>query len=293
MKKQLLLLGMAIASTGVFAQGFQIGVRTGFDFNMTGEAMGTANDVTVTNGVMTASTTKNIYGTLAQGVPATLELAYFFNENVGVQLDAGVLIGLNKNIATADINYEGAVAATSELRLKTKTFQFRVSPQLVLRTNGLYSRFGVMIPLAGSTTVTEESTTNIFANSGGLADESSLTGGNFNETYKFEQKITGKFSLGFVAAVGYEFNLGDNMALFGELEYIGLTIKRNTTEITMMEVDGVDALVGAASADLNDEYVDEINNIENALKPGNERLQLSEKRNYSSLGIHLGLRIKF
>lgn len=258
MKKRILLVAALMAGFGAVKaqEGFQLGLSSGFAFHATNEAIGTSE---------TDDSESVVYGTFGQGIPVNLEMAYFFNENVGIELDATYLLG------TSVLNEEVKMTGMSS-ELTSKTQQFRLSPMLVLKTNGLYTKAGLVVPLSGKTVATYEST----------------AGANKTE---IEQELKGKFSLGFNAAIGYEYSLADNMSLFGEVMYTGLTIKRNTAQFTKYTVNGTDVL-DTPSGPSSDkvQYEDEVSKTNT---DPNVKLGDGAKRNYSTLGINIGVRMSF
>lgn len=249
-KKVLLLAAAAMLSVGASAQ-LSLGLKAGYAFGANGMNLGTSTEGTKTT---------NVYGSYGQGIPVGLEVAYFFNDNIGVQLDAAFLIG------TKVLNDE-TLTAGFEDEIYTKTTQLRLSPQLVLKTDiGIYGRIGAVLPVMGSTTR--------FA--------SDQNGGGPGVLSESEVKSKGKFSVGFVGVVGYQFNLSDQLSLFGEVEYIGLGIKRASTEITKFEVGGTDVLNTLPADQINQDYEDEVD--------AGSTTALSSKSQYSSIGLNIGVR---
>ncbi len=252
-KKILLFSAMALMSVGASAQ-FSIGVKGGYAFPSHGSDLGTS---------VKDSTSTTIYGTYGQGIPVSLELRYFFNEYIGVQLDGTYLIG------TKVINSE-VLTNGFESEAYTITNQFRLTPQLVVQTPfGLYTRVGAVLPIAGKTTRYSSN-----ANGGGLGIKSEI-----------EVEARGKFSLGVVGTLGYEQKVGDKLGIFAEFEYITLGIKRKSTEITKYTVGGVDLLPLLDPEDVKTEYEDEVT-------PGDMKAQ-GTKSPYSSMGLNIGVRYTF
>lgn len=251
-KKVLLLAAAAMLSVGASAQ-LSLGLKAGYAFPSHGLDLGTSVD---------GNETTTLYGTNGKGIPVSAEVAYFFNDNIGIQLDASFLIG-------TEMTHDEVLTAGFEERTYTKTNQFRLSPQLVLKADmGLYSRIGMVLPLMGKTTRYYDNV------------NSALGAG--VSTYA-EAVAKGKFSLGLIAAVGYQFSLSDKLSIFGEMEYISLGIKRASTEITVYELGGTSFLdqPGGPSSDL-DEYDD-------VTVPGDNMSQ-GTKSAYHSIGLNVGVR---
>jgi len=251
-KKVLLLAAAAMLSVGASAQ-LTIGVKAGYAFPSHGLNLGTSVD---------GNETTTLYGTNGKGIPVSAEVAYFFNDNIGIQLDASFLIG-------TEMTHDEVLTAGLEERTYTKTNQLRLSPQLVLKTDlGIYGRLGMVLPVMGKTTQFYENV-------------NSAAGAGIATAVEVEAK--GKFSIGFIAAAGYQFNLNDKLSIFGELEYISLGIKRASTEITKYEIGGTSVLdtPGGPSSDVQD--------YEDTTTPGDNMAQGS-KSAYHSIGLNIGVR---
>ncbi len=248
MKKGFLLVATSLLlATGASAQ-LTLGFKAGLALPSTTMALGTSTDGT---------TTTTNYGTFGKGIPVSLEAAFFLNDNIGIQLDASYLIGLN---VTSNTNTTAGI----DLDEYYKTMQFRLSPQLVVKTDmGLFMRAGLVMPLMGQTTR--------------YTTQTILGAKNYMEV-----EAKGKFSVGFIGAIGYQMALSDQLSIFTELEYIGLNIKRKSTEITVYEINDTDVLSTLTSDQINDNYEDET-----VLGDGNSQ---GVKSPYSSLGFNIGVR---
>lgn len=259
MKKKILLAAALFAGLGAVQaqEGLQLGLRAGFAFPTPGNVFSETyqNVTTDASGNVTTEVSK---GTLGTAIPITLEGRYMFSENVGIQLDLTYSIGLNKEIATNK-------APGVDVVVKGKSDQFKLAPQLVVKSNDVYSRLGVLFPVAGSTTIETNQT----------------VGG--TETIS-KAKVTGRPTLGFTGAIGYDFELSENMVFFTEFEFLHLNITGNKYEVTDYTVDGT--TVDAALVEL-----DMVDSVDNSTDPTKETLTVSN--NYSSFGINLGVRMNF
>jgi len=253
MKKRILFLAAAtLLSSGVSAQ-LQFGLKAGY-------AMPAAS--TVLGYSVNGNQTTTIYGTFGQGIPISLELGYFFTDNIGIQLDATYLMG------TDVTNNENVTSGMSYSHV-TKTTQIRVTPSLVLRTDlGLYSRIGAVLPLTGNTTATIDN-----ANGGGVGIASNQV-----------VVAKGKFGLGFNAALGYQLNLGDKLGIFGEIEYIGLSVKRASTELTVFTIGGTDILPSLTAEQKNSTYED--------VTTSPSTFAQGSASSYNSFGFNVGVRFR-
>ncbi len=250
MKRKILVAALVLSSFGASAQ-LSIGLKSGYALPVKTNVLGYQMD---------GNKTTTLYGTYGTGVPVSLEFRYMFTEAVGIQLDASYLFG------SAVISNEN-VTSGMESKSSSVTRQFRLSPQLVLNTHtGIYGRFGAVLPLAGNTTQTQTD-----ANGGGPGVASEIV-----------VVAKGKPSFGFIGSVGYQHDLSEKLSLFGEFEFIGLGIKRASTEITKYEVGGTDVLPTLTSDQINATYEDETT-------AGGTTSQGSAS-SYSSFGLNVGLR---
>ncbi len=277
MKKSIITGVALLALSSAFGQGMSLGFKTGFNFPMAGHEMGSYREITSVNGTDTKDDEKVIYGTNGQGIPLTLDFRYMFNEHVGIQVDATYLLGMKKlmDYEKRDIT-AGPATYYSESTTKVSTQQFRLAPQLVIKADKLYARSGIVLPLFGSTT-------GYFVNENNLP----ISGSNPANKTEVNQKLTGKFSVGFIGAIGYEMNLSDKLGLFGEVEYMGLSIKRKQAEFTKYMSGSVDVLATMTDDQKITEYDDEINHLDANPKA------LGEKGFYNTLGVQIGVRLKF
>ncbi len=269
MKKSIITGVALLALSSAFGQGMSLGFKTGFNFPMAGHEMGSYREVTK-DAVMqnTKDDEKVIYGTNGQGIPLTLDFRYMFNEHVGIQVDATYLLGMKKLMDYQKTTYANGVESVQESKVVTQ--QFRLAPQLVIKADKLYARSGIVLPLFGSTSVFT------------TVDGSAVT-----SPVERTDKLTGKFSVGFIGAIGYEMSLSDKLGLFGEVEYMGLSIKRKQSEITKYTIGGADQLAGMSDDAKITKYEDEVNNLETNAP------NLGQKGFYNSLGVQIGVRLKF
>ncbi len=263
MKKSLLTLGILFASYFGFSQSHYISLQGGYHFGLPSDNLTSSNISFAGSKINSDGSTENLFGTLGKGVPVNLAVGRMFNEYIGVELGFNYLFG--SSVLLGEDNFEDGSTGKAE----AKTSQFRLMPQLVAKYNGLYSKAGIIIPVAGKTVLSVEET-------------------NLGITTSAESKITGKATVGFTAAIGYEHALSEKLGLFGELQYIGMNIKSNKAEITKYEVAGNDFLETLPDGIKNTEYVDELS-AEDAANPLSGK-ELAFKRSYSSFGINLGIK---
>lgn len=269
MKRNLLLL-VAIFIAGSMSAQLYVGARVGYGFGAQKTDIGfTQND----------DSHETIWGSMGQGLPMGLKVGYYFNDNLGIELGINYWIGAEQTAADVSMTsgYTNKVTA--------KSSQLRLLPQLVYRSDmGIYGRFGLVMPVSGSTVATGEEVTPT---------------PNGNVTTNSESQYKGSFSTGFAGAFGYSYEVSDNMSLFGELEYIGLSIKGKTSEVTKYEVNGSDLLSSMTTIQKETNYVDKLDKTSNngsyntapdAAKPLDD---LRSSTGYSSLRFNVGITMAF
>ncbi len=264
MRKNLLFVIAMLFATGLSAQ-LYVGAKLGYGFGAQKTAFGNTQ---------TATSNTNIYASLGQGIPLGLKVGYFFNDNLGIELGMNYFLGTEQTVA--DVNMTGYTNNTT-----AKSNQIRLLPALVYKTDmGLYGRFGMVVPVGGSTTI----------------NSTEVTG---NTTTESELLAKGSLSFGFVGSLGYEYELSDNLKLFGELEYVGLSIKSKSRELTSYEVNGSDQLAAVPEYSKMINYVDELdansNNTAYNSNPDMTKAQddLANYTGYSSFRINIGVSFYF
>lgn len=105
-----------------------------------------------------------------------------------------------------------------------------------------------------------------------------------------EQKMYGKFSLGFKGVLGMEYKLNEKLSVFTEIEGVYLNIKRKKSEMTKYVVNGNDALSSYEPKVVN--YKDKIQ-VDQSGNPVNANEALSTTSPYSKQGINLGFTYYF
>lgn len=261
MKKKVLLFAAATMITAGASAQLSVGLKTGYTMPTKSTVIGTE-----TNG----TTTTNIYGSFTKGIPVSLEFAYMLSDNIGIQMDATYLMG--SEIMTNSIS-----STSFDMKAYSKSSQIRLAPQLRFELDNIYSRMGLMIPVGGKTTFRQEQTTTI-----------PLLG--TSETI-IEGESKGSLSIGYVGAIGYQMDFGDNLQLFGEFEVVSLSIKSKSQEITRYDVDGIDQTSGMTTSQLQTEYVDELDSSAST-SPSEPSKALAGIAPFSSYGFQVGVRIK-
>ncbi len=263
MKKNLLLVVALFLATTMSAQ-FYAGLGVGYGMGASKRVNGTSVDGTKTT---------NIYGSYGQGFNTTLKAGYMFTDNMGVEMGVSYLFGATQ---TKDDH-------TNYLE-EAKSNGLRIIPSLVYKLdNGFYGRFGMIIPVMGSTVIT-------------AVDDDFMGMGLKKET---EMETHGSFSIGFAGAIGYQFELTDNMNLFGEVEYIGMSIKSGSATFTQYDVDGKDQLGAMTTSQKEYTFLDEVDDSSDNTfgnpnyDPAKATVMMRQKAPFSSFGLNVGITMVF
>ncbi|MDN3620152.1 outer membrane beta-barrel protein [Polaribacter undariae] len=281
MKQLITAVAAILVSTASFAQ-FQISASSGYAMSSAGMLTGTTT---------TTTSTENNYGSYGEGSNFQLRGTYFFNEKFGAEIGVGYLHGADQTINKTSIPGVAEVNAVARARA------FGASASMVYNfTNNFYGRIGALIKVGGKTEA-------VVYNKAFLSEPQynalGLTSGSYSET-NYVEDFHGQFPLGFVAALGYSYDLNEHFALFVEAEYYGISLKRKDSEIAEFNTDiyAADETVAYASVNSLDNlpagfyekttYVDELphNNTDPSKK-------LSQKVPYSSFGLNFGVTYKF
>jgi len=271
MKKHILLLITLAIATSANAQ-FYVSGSSGYSLGSAGMKLGT--EITTTTGEI------NSYGSYGEGVNFQFKGGYFFNNTFGLELGLGYVHGTDQTITKIN-------SPSQEVEAIARARALGFTTSLVYNfTDNLYGRFGALIKVGGKTEALVYSKT---ANGDGTFAET-----NYTEDYH------GQLPLGFVGAFGFKHNIGSNLDLFVEAEYMGVSVKRKDSEIQKFNTDiiladGTVAVAGFYSLDnlppgyvIKSNYEDEV-----SLQNTDPSVKLSQKVPYSSFGLNFGITYTF
>jgi hypothetical protein len=285
MRKNLLLLVAIVMATSASAQ-FYVSGSGGYSVGSAGMKLGetTTTEVEI-----------NSYGSYGEGLNAQFKGGYFFNKTFGLELGLGYLYGADQTIAEVNTPYQEVDAIA-----RARAFGFTTSVVYNF-TDNLYGRFGALIKVGGKTEA-------VVYNKNYIADAASgttisqafgLPDGAFTET-NYTEDYHGQLPLGFAGAFGFKHNIGSNLNLFLEAEYMGVSVKRKDSEIQefntdVILADGTVAVAGLYSLDnLPPGYVIKSNyEDERAHTEADPSVKLSQKVPYSSFGVNFGITYTF
>lgn len=284
MKKYLLLFAALIVATSMSAQ-FYISGSAGYATGSSDMLLGTK---------VTATQTENSYGSYGEGANYQFRAGYFFNKTFGVDLGLAYLHGADQTVQKVDIaNYRNtnAVARARAMGLSASVvYKF---------SKHIYGRFGALIKVGGKTEAVVSDKNYYAAEGVTVATAFGVPDGSYLQT-NYKEDYHGVLPLGFAGAFGYKHELNNNLSLFIEGEYLGISVKRDYSEITEFNTDlvlpnGDIAAAGVKSLDnlpdgyvIKTTYVDTLSNTNT--DPSKE---LSQKVPYSSFGINFGITYTF
>ena len=285
MRKHLLLLVTIVITTSASAQ-YYVSASGGYTVGSAGVKFG--ETITLTN-------YESNYGSYGEGFNGQIRFGKFFNKTFGVELGFGYLHGADQTVDKVSV-------PGKEVEVKARGRAYGFTPSVVYKfTDNLYGRFGALIKLGGKTEalIYDKST---FAPATASALE--LPVGSYSEvdaTVDFH----GQLPLGFVGAFGYKHNISNNLDLFIEAEYMGISVKRKDSEIA--EISGGVFLPDGRQVDVFDmdnlptgwekktEYVDEL--AFGTVQANGDSLfpakKLAQRVPYSSFGINFGITYTF
>ena len=189
------------------------------------------------------------FGTFGEGINSQLRVGYFFNKTWGIDISAGYLYGEDqlvrrevskKNIANTPLT------ATIDGEVKGRGRAFGAALSVIYNfTDNFYGRFGLLTKIGGKTEAIAHSytTTNqdipvaALARLGlslpglsGLPTSAVIKQGATIET-SYTEDYKGKMPFGTIAAFGYKYNVTEKLAIFAELEYMNIAVKRDYSEL--------------------------------------------------------------
>lgn len=220
------------------------------------------------------------------GVNGVAALGVTLHRNIAIELGIGI------GIAPQKYKYSYKETATSTAPTYTDIFSVQstkyqktpvfILPAIVLQTDGekvnVYSRLGVVLPVAGKLMDERKYTQD---NSG-----SPFTGAQ-EETYE----IKTRFAVGFHGALGIQWNLDRNFALFAEVNGMSMNAYAKKATLTRLTIGGVDYLSQASMAQKETEF--EFSEEELNTAPSNAPSKAKTFAiPYSNIGVGIGFKFR-
>lgn len=275
--KNYLIMGMLFIATTVSAQ-FYVSGATGYAFASGKKVLGQEATLGAT-GLTGATDLKGSYG---EGLTMQLRGGYFFTEKIGVELGLGYLHGADQDVQ----NVKGIV------NVKARGRAYGASLSVVYNiTESFYAKAGLLTKLGGKTEVITS-----------LTIPKSPPTLPADIKADFTTDFHGKLPLGFMGAVGYKLPIAENLALFAELEYMGINVTRDTSKLVDYSASlGGNPLPSSSSSGISLYKIASANPLfKDKLAPllldeakWGEGSLPSEKAPYSSFGINVGVTYTF
>lgn len=279
---------------------------------------------------------KVTFGTYGEGFNTQLRVGYFFNKTWGVDVSTGYLHGakqtVNKVVNTETTPFPHKI--DGEAKAQAKAYGLALSV-IYNFTDNFYGRFGVLTKIGGKTQLVGQSTTvtthdiplqNLIRSGAKLPLPQPLVdamnAGSINPSIKqgatietsYTEEFKGKMPFGTIAALGYKYNITDNLSVFGEVEYMNIGVKRDYSEVVNFEQKINATITGVPTGDVNLSMTKTLKDFENNSYtdirgreyfkkttyvdeiPANNTdasKELTQKASYSSLGINIGVTYTF
>ena len=267
------------------------------------------------------------FGTFGEGLNTQLRVGYFFNKTWGVDVSFGYLHGANQTIVHRKVDNASLRGLNASLDAEAigrgRAYGAALSVTYNF-TDNFYGRFGFLTKIGGRTEVVAHSTTTIK----GEIDSRTLaalktvipalpdvsSGATIETTYTEDYK--GKMPFGTIAALGYNYHVNEHLAIFAELEYMNISVKRDYSDIkdfkqtlkATLNVGGQLVEKEITLASLNNfkedgsyqdfrgqSYQKHVDYVESATSEelAKPNKKLTEKASYSSLGLNFGIKYTF
>ncbi len=254
-------------SNWVYAQGLYVGLDVGYALKM-----GSASNEQRTD-AGSSRTYKTINYSLGKGFDAGLLIGYMFNKNVGAELGASYLIG-GKTIITDKTDDEGSIR-TREYTSKAR--MLRLNPSIVVAAGfekiDPYAKFGLLIGI------------------GSILREYTNKAG--NDVYIEKQKDKGGVAFGLTAALGVDYNLNEQFAIFAEINMENMSYSPSKGELTEANQNGSDRLEAMTTSEKKFEYVNDYT-YDFSNPPSSSEASKSTKfrEPFGSIGLNIGVKVK-
>lgn len=196
-------------------------------------------------------------------------VGYYLNDNVALELGIGYHLGQNFKEERKFAN----ITSTSE----SQGSGLQLTPSVVITTGkdndiAPYARVGLLVGLMNRVKDKFEGPSN---DVGGLILQTEIV-------------HSGGVGLGGVAALGVDYNISDNLAIFGEVQLTTFAYRPTKGEFKVNKVAGIDVLKDMDDNQKSWEYTKNTNDV----KPDNNKRE-AVKFPFSAVGINLGVKFGF
>ena len=226
MKNTLLIVSLFLVASffsDITAQGFIRG-GAGAGFNTNQDAFTTYDLSRDSSDIIISQAT--IFGGFGQGARFSLAGGYMFTPFFGIELEIYYFQGFKQNYGS------NSGPTGDQYNRKGYSYQVRGLPSLIVQAPYAkfqpYARFGVLIPVFGKTII-----------------EESWTGVTSREK---QTDVDGKFSVGFEASMGLQYNINEKIGIYFNATYTGLRIRSDKATVVK---DNLTAADGTVTDNLN------------------------------------------
>ncbi|HSD07435.1 outer membrane beta-barrel protein [Flavobacterium sp.] len=247
---------------------------------------------------------ESVTGSFGEGFRSGITAGYRFSPRLGVELAANYYSSNSKTMAQTTnrlISYNPATSPAAtyvSFTAEGKIEAFDLAPSLVMflgEAKGFepYTKVGVIVPVHGTLEIETNRDYATFVGANQVAN---------TEAYS-KDVVKPNPTVGFMAAIGTSYKLGNHISAFAEIEYRNFTVHGKTKETKEYTENGVDKLNTSTSfrkasySAIHTDYVDRLDGNSNNetynptgfdnSKPMNE---LSSYVGISGLGLTLGLK---
>lgn len=212
MKKTILTTAMLFIAITTSAQ-FYISASGGYSFGAGEKVLGKEVDA--------SGASKEIKGSYGEGTHIQLRTGYLFSEKIGMELGLGYLHGAEKQVNKFAVPFV-------DVKARGRAYGAALSGVYNV-TNNFYVRAGVLTKIGGKTEVVGKVKTKLPVSIFNPAVPATVLA---DLDVEFTNDFKGKMPFGFTGAVGYKFPVADNLALFAEVDYMGINVTRDTSKLS-------------------------------------------------------------
>jgi opacity protein-like surface antigen len=217
------------------------------------------------------TTTTYKKGGYGKGINVGITFGKEMSENIALELGASYFLGSKQtiNTFTNSFGYEkNELSATI----------INIVPSLVIKTSNedganLYAKFGPAIGIGGKIKTKNEKK---------LGTDIAIAEG---ETSK-------GISIGIQSALGLDYPVSDKLSIIAELNFRDQKLAPKEGSVTKYTINGQDRLSSLSVSDKQIEFVNELTSNDNA-DDNKPTKQLKQYSSLSSLGLNIGIRLKF
>jgi opacity protein-like surface antigen len=265
-----MVLVISLFTDNLHAQGAYVNINAGYGLKMSSQNL---PDYNMNNLTMdsTSSKLEQINASLGKGFNVEGAFGYMFTKNIGAELGISYLLGAK---VKAKATYmDGSIA---DYTLSAQ--MFRINPSVIIACGfnkiNPYAKLGLIIGF-GSITYKEDH------------NES-------GSTEVMETKLNGGMAFGLNAGAGVIFKLTKLLSLFGEINMVNLSWAPTKGKMTEYNLNGTDQLPNLKTSEKEIDFVDHYTIDSKNPRPDSEpRQELKQKFPFGSVGLNIGLKIRF